>query len=962
MSTKIIYTLVFGLLLFLGTAQGQEWTRIIDAPPTSNNINTYMLGQDVHPSSDGGYLMLGLEQQPVAQYRQLPVLTKVNAQGYIQWERRYFADLMLSGHLEDAALLVGAGDTAIIAGIEQSSQLLILQVNPQGDTIWRQSLLNNCGCTLDKISMLLLPTGEYLLAIATSNIAPGGGIQETILLQLNRAGVVVQQQTQTGFWAEDIRHTFDGGYILSGYYNNSPGLQKITASWSTTWTESYAGMPTSSLHSVAQAPDSGYVVATELQGFVGSTPRLFKVDATGQTIEWTLDTLSSTVGIGLTGLSQHVIRTAAGNLLYVSDLNDRRPVMPVFDFRTVVTEVSPTGQIIDYTLLDPGPGLSTRGKRIREAAPQEFILVGSYTSRGYLVKFGNAGAALQELSGYFYVDTNANCALDFTETKLKNWVLRAEEQNTGQVYYTTTNQSGAYNISLPTGQYLVEGIAPNGVWSPCMVNVTTGATVGGKDTLNFGFETPYDCPQLTVDVSTPYLAACDTVVYQVTYCNNGSALAMQPRITLQIDSVMTWLGANVPFTALATAGTYQVNRGNLAPGQCATFEFTVSLACQAPVTQLYCVQADIEPDSLCGALVLNWDGSDIEVRGTCTSDSIIYWLYNIGTGAMSTSRTYLVTEDHIMLRTGNYQLGVGDSVRIVIPIRNNATYHVRVNQDPQHPYRSYASVGATDCIMSGLSTNTAASFAQYPEDDGAPTRSIDCQGLLGNDSSSYKRAAPVGFGIQHFIEREVDLEYQLRFQNTTGSTIRQVTLIDTLSNALDPSRLVMGASSQSYVWSLTGTGVLTVQMRNMNLEAGAWGFVKFKIAQQRGLPLGTVIYNSASISLGGALLQGTNSTFHTIDEDFIPTSINQIARHDLEWSVYPNPFNAVVTFALKKGTVASFEVSIMDALGREVGRVYSATGAPLQWQSATLPTGVYLYQIRVEDALVGTGKLVAAPQ
>lgn len=959
-----------GFLLLVETAPAQQWTRIIDAPPVINNINTPLLGTDVQATSDGGVIMLGLEQQPTGIYWELPVLSKVNAQGFIEWQRRYPLRNTFGTHYPEAALLVGNGDSILMGALEQGGNLWVTKLSPMGDTIWQKSFLGNCNCILDELNMHSLPNGNYFLAIANT---PQGGLNpNTILLELDASGVPTQQSVLLNFWAEDAQPSFQGGYILAGrdYTTNSPALQKINAQWAVEWTQSYAGVPTESYHSVAQATDSGYVVATEAQGFVGLTPRLFKVDALGQNIVWELDTLVYTVNIGMLGNSYHVLRKANGGFMYVVDLDDRRPIMPIYDFKTVVAEISPAGEILDYTLPETRWGISTNGRKICATGPEEFVLAGSYrNSRGYLVKLGQASPVPQKLRGQFYVDANGNCNGDVSERRLSNWILRAEHQQTGQVYFTNTDGTGAYQMDLPTGQYNisavvphVSGSAPLGIWTPCVFTANFTAISGGIDTLDFGFSTNYSCPQLTVDVSTPYLAACDTVVYQVNYCNNGSAIARQVAVTLQIDSSMSWLGANAPVTALPSVGHYKVNLPDLAAGQCGSFSFTVGVDCQLPVGRWMCVQAAIEPDTLCGPQLLAWDGSNIEVRGRCTTDSLIYWLHNTGVGAMSTARDYLVTEDHIMLRTGSYQLGAGDSVRVAIPTRIGANYYLRAEQDLAHPYSNYASAGVVHCSISNASTVNWFGAMQYPENDAAPTLSIDCQAAVANDSSNYKRVAPVGFGALHLIERGVDLEYQLRFQNTTGFHLNQAILVDTLSPHLDPNTLVMGASSHPYTWSLSSYGILTIVMDlNVQLADSAWGFVKFKIDQQPNLPLGTVIYNTAAISLGGFLLEGTNTTFHTIDENFISTHALPNPSKLWHWKVYPNPFSQQVTFGVEKGTVPSFEVQIYDALGRVVGQVQSPTGEAVQWNTQQLPQGVYVYQILVEGALMGTGKLVSAP-
>jgi hypothetical protein len=355
---------------------------------------------------------------------------------------------------------------------------------------------------------------------------------------------------------------------------------------------------------------------------------------------------------------------------------------------------------------------------------------------------------------------------------------------------------------------------------------------------------------------------------------------------------------------------------------------------------------------------LAWDGSNIEVEGVCTGDSIVYWLRNRGQGAMSSSRNYFITEDHIMLRTGNFQLPAGDSLRIVVPTSNTATiYRIQAQQHPQHPYRQATAAGLVNCLIpTGLSSNSG--IALYPEDDASPSRSIDCQPAQNNNNN--KQASPIGYSTPHFIEPGVDLEYQLRVQNKDSFSLYQITFIDTLSDELNISSLVMGASSHPYTWSLSGTGILTVNLTGQ-VAPSDWAFVKFRIAQKDSLPNGTLIYNSASISLNGRQLKQTNTTFHTVDDQFI-LSDQRLFPALQQLHVYPNPFSNAVTFELESEQSQAFEVVVVDAVGRLVGQLQSPSGGAVQWQRNHLPAGVYFYQLRIAGALVGTGKLVAAPQ
>ncbi len=172
MITRFINYFLLGLLFLGSSAQAQQWTRIIDAPVnTITNNRTPLIGYDVQATADGGYFMLGLEQQPMAIFKQFPVLTKVDANGYIQWQKRYFMDLFNSANFNTVALLVGVGDTALIAGLEGDS-VRATQVDAQGDTLWRRNYPLNCSCSPDEINLAL--TSQWQLCLGCCSDYYGG--------------------------------------------------------------------------------------------------------------------------------------------------------------------------------------------------------------------------------------------------------------------------------------------------------------------------------------------------------------------------------------------------------------------------------------------------------------------------------------------------------------------------------------------------------------------------------------------------------------------------------------------------------------------------------------------------------------------------------------------------------------------------------------------------------------------
>ncbi|MDV7396849.1 hypothetical protein RZS08_35955, partial [Arthrospira platensis SPKY1] len=120
---------------------------------------------------------------------------------------------------------------------------------------------------------------------------------------------------------------------------------------------------------------------------------------------------------------------------------------------------------------------------------------------------------------------------------------------------------------------------------------------------------------------------------------------------------------------------------------------------------------------------------------------------------------------------------------------------------------------------------------------------------IGSFDPNDKQGAPLGFGSEHLIGRGVEIEYLIRFQNTGTAPAKDVVILDTLSQSLDPGSIRIGPASHPFRWDLSGNGLLEFRFEEINLpdsssnEPASHGFVSFRIAQRNHLPLGTDIYN-----------------------------------------------------------------------------------------------------------------------
>lgn len=255
---------------------------------------------------------------------------------------------------------------------------------------------------------------------------------------------------------------------------------------------------------------------------------------------------------------------------------------------------------------------------------------------------------------------------------------------------------------------------------------------------------------------------------------------------------------------------------------------------------------------------------------------------------------------------------------------------------------------------------------QFNEDDVMDYISIDCQENVGPYDPNDKRAEPKGFGSQHYVEQNTDLEYHIRFQNVGTDTAYNVVIRDTLSVDLDVLSLKLGASSHLMDFSIINGNVLKFVFNDIKLvdsttnEPGSHGFVKFKIAQQPNLPIGTIINNSAAIYFDYNEPIFTNTTFHEIGEDFIEvilTTNEDLSDHPLlDIAVYPDPFVDQATIEVKNGPKEPLSIFIYDATGKLI--IQEQFQESYQLQRALFSSGMYHFSILSKGKLLGSGKIV----
>lgn len=565
--------------------------------------------------------------------------------------------------------------------------------------------------------------------------------------------------------------------------------------------------------------------------------------------------------------------------------------------------------------------------------------------------------------GNVFSDTNLDCAYNQNELGYENMLLQAKGDRT---FWGLTDSVGNYMIEVDTGTYNLE-ITNSLAWNSCNTNTTF--VMAPKDTVlvDFPMQPLFDCPYLTLDISTPFLRRCFDNTYTISYCNLGTTTSLNTEVELVFHPHFDVVSSTIPWTN-QSGNSYIFPIGNLNVNDCGNFKVVVNPICDSTIIdQTLCINGNISPDSICTTPDPGWDGSITDLSLDCGTDSLTFTIKNIGFGDMGTTQDYFVIQDNLITKQGSFQLLSMSSIQLQFPA-NGSTYRLYAGQAPGYFPPGYNPTIAYE----GCGTNTNGLFStgfitMFPESN-LNTETTTCQEIIGSFDPNDKQATPKGYGNEHFINVGDDLNYRIRFQNTGTDTAFTVVIRDTISEHLNIGSLITGASSHPYELDIINGTVLKFSFKDILLvdsftnEPASHGFVKFKISQQPNLPLGTMVYNSAAIFFDYNEPIITNETYHEIGENFIPVVITSSTSPEyptVSARVQPNPFNHYAEFILEGAPQGNMTFELYDAHGRLVRRELFSDDAYHRFYKENLTAGIYFYKILLDHKLLVSGKIIA---
>jgi hypothetical protein len=244
----------------------------------------------VRQTSDGGFIVAGhsnsKDGDPSGNHGELDFwVVKLSEIGVIEWQKT------LGGSLNDFAyaihqtpdggyILTGEVDSANgdVTGFHGNTDYWVVKLSSLGAIEWQRALGST---SLDRANDVCLTTdgGCIVVGLAAANngdVTGTHGGYDYWAVKLNRSGDIQWQKALGGSgedFAQSIRQTTDGGYIIAGATQSNDGdvldndggqdiwLVKLTGEGVIQWQKTLGGTQAEWANTIQQTSDGGYIVA-----------------------------------------------------------------------------------------------------------------------------------------------------------------------------------------------------------------------------------------------------------------------------------------------------------------------------------------------------------------------------------------------------------------------------------------------------------------------------------------------------------------------------------------------------------------------------------------------------------------------------------------------------------------------------------------------------------------------------
>lgn len=639
-------------------------------------------------------------------------------------------------------------------------------------------------------------------------------------------------------------------------------------------------------------------------------------------------------------------------------------------FRGRIAKLDSNGNLIESFILNNG--FNNIVNSINFTPENKLIVTGSFSEFDGFPHKGiiSINHSYKGVFGKFYKEIDIDCVQSSQEEMYANAIFTISP---GNLIVTTNNQGYFLIDDLPNGNYQII-FDTTQLWRvSCLEN--TFFSILNPDTItevsSIGMEYFYQCQKPKISIYMPFMRPCfeDQQIF-VEACNEIDATDVLPFAfsIIELDSNLIFENASIPFTSLGNY-KYRFDHGTLFPGECVNFTVFAQVSCDAVLGQTICLKADLYPIADCvldiipalstGEVLpctLPWDQSNLTVRSWCANDSIYFMVSNTGTMGLGDMQCYSpvrVFVDGVLTQLDSILLQGGETFTYTFA-GTGQTWIMQIDQHPLHLGNSNPSAHVENC---GSGTWTPDLINDLPLDDADPVVDIYCGIVTGSYDPNDKRGFPNGISDEHFIAKNQELEYIIRFQNTGTDTAFTVVVRDTLDENFNIFTVTPGVSSHNYSFRMYGPRVLEWTFANILLpdsttnEPLSNGFLTFTVKQNPNLAEGTVLSNDADIYFDFNEPIITNETTHKISYQI--NTLSTLQKFKTQKSVlklYPNPSNS--TFTIDLNTFSkNVNYKIYSLSGTLLQEKENSYGQKILVDVKNLENGLYFIELEYDNRI-----------
>lgn len=970
--------LVVALFLAVGSLNAQGWVKKIGG----NGLDQ---AEDLLTTRDGGYLLLGFTQTVDGDRI---FLNRTDIDGVELWSKS-FGTANVHGYKmsqsEDGSLLI-VGDRKATA--QSPSNLYLLKTDQKGQFLWDKALEAEGDQTA--LDVIEVSEGGFLVVGFTDDT--DSGEDDILLTRLDNNGNIIWSKTfgQADFddRGNAVVEVADG-YVLTGFTENENGSDndiitiKVDKQGEFLWERIISTPEAEEAMSIAATLDDAVAIA----GYQGNSNDILitKYHINGDSL-WT--SLKDNLGLGDQASQIHQMEDGSFLLTGFTE-------MSVFNIDAFVANVNADGSYKWFRTLGPdvtsdqavSVGLTLDGGLIVAASTLPITTL----NEDILLFKTDIGlnTLTNKIEGEILFDEDAvGCEITGNTANFRHprWIVVAEQGNTK--FFGTTDEDGKFNIDVSTGEYSVRTLPTStAAWNLCTTEQLVSFDKEHDTTATVVFSTSLigdEIADLRVDISAPFVIEGNLVIYDVKVFNEGSDVTNPTtKVEVQLDDELTYLRSKLAAPRDGESdfagGRLVYYLGAIQRGGSKRFQIVAQARPSGDdmkPAQAVSVSAKVEAENNIEIVPNN----DLKVAIQISDNNLnTVNIKNVGIENILKPITAIVIQDDIAFLNVPIPdgLGAGEDETIDLPVEIfppiGQTLRAIATIDGEG-FKNFGTEALEPFGRDESNDYETGHVTMFPEDDEERDFEIDVLENIGPERDFELRGYPKGYQ-DSIIAPNTELTYTIFFRNTGTDTINRVVVRDTLSDLLDLTTVIPGASNLPYEFEVDDNGIVKFTFTldeedqllpgsSTQIDTSSYGYVKFVVSQKLDLPIGSVIHNRAAVFFDYHGPEVTNEVTRVIGEypgfvKFDPlTDIDEPYMEGVEINIYPNPFTNGTTFELKGKEFGELVLTIFDLDGKLVESRRHLGNKFMYYRNHQLPSGMYLYRLESEGQLINSGKLL----